>query len=158
MNKIIVGMVLFLVACGTGEKSSPKVATAESLSDIVKDSIAAIAPEENSATSTDSIIVVEMKGVKEELMANINADYQQILVRVPVGKTRLLKAIVNPQGTERNIRISQIEMPDGKTDGPFGRLLEYKTPKQGIYTLFIGRNNMADGKVAGPVTIQLLLQ
>lgn len=158
MSKIIVGMVLFLVACGSRETPPPKLTPADSLSNIVKDSLPVIATEENAATSTDSIIVLEMKGVKEELMTDIKADYQQIHVRVPVGKTQLLKAVVNPEGAERNIRISQIEMPDGKTDGPFERSLEYKTPKEGIYTLFFGRNNMADGKVTGPVKIQLVLE
>lgn len=107
----------------------------------------------NDPVSADSVIVLEAKGNRDTLHADIRKDYQQIHIKVPVTGTRNVAVQLNPEGRERNVRISQIEMPDGKTDGPFGLTMQYKTLKKGVYKLIIARSNMADGIVKGPVTI-----
>ncbi len=116
----------------------------------IEDSLAANNPE-----PADSIIVLEATEGKATLHADIRKDYQQIHVKIPVAGTRQLAVQLEPEGRERNVRISQIEMPDGKTDGPFGRTMQYKTGKKGMYTLIIARSNMADGIVKGPVSIHI---
>lgn len=101
----------------------------------------------------DSVIVLLAKEDTATLSADIQKDYQQIHVQIPVTHTRHLKVQLHAEGKERNVRISQIEMPDGKTDGPFGPAMEYTTKQAGTYILIIARNNMADGTVKGPVRI-----
>jgi len=103
--------------------------------------------------TNDSVIVLQAKEAHAELSADIQKDYQQIHVQIPVTQTKQLKVQLQPEGKERNVRISQIEMPDGKTDGPFGLTMEYATKKAGTYLLIITRNNMAEGTVKGPVRI-----
>ncbi|MCD2425997.1 hypothetical protein LQ567_24650 [Niabella pedocola] len=148
--------------CACGHTGDPKPVPADSAPAIQKpqlDSISGIpekdsVPANNSGTA-DSIIVLEAKGNRDTLHADIQKDYQQVHIQVPVAGTRNLAVQLNPEGRERNVRISQIEMPDGKTDGPFGRTMQYKTLKKGVYTLIIARSNMADGIVKGPVGITI---
>ncbi|MCF3109496.1 hypothetical protein LL912_12005 [Niabella sp. CC-SYL272] len=107
----------------------------------------------SSPESGDSIMVLASSGNRDTLHADIQKEYQQIHIRIPVTGTQHLAVQLKPEGYERNVRISQIEMPDGKTDGPFGLTMQYKTGKKGTYTLIIARSNMADGTVKGPVNI-----
>lgn len=109
------------------------------------------------ANRKDSVITLTVKQNPDTLSAEIRKDYQQVYVQIPVTSTRRLTAQLKPEGRERNIRISQIELPDGKTDGPFGADITYKTNRKGTYTLIIARNNMADGEVKGPVQIVVVL-
>ncbi|MET0637661.1 MAG: hypothetical protein ABWZ25_16650 [Chitinophagaceae bacterium] len=66
-----------------------------------------------------------------------------------------LTAMLFPDDKGLNIRFTQIVLPDGKTDGPFGQTLRYKLTQPGTYQLIIGPSNMADGKVKGDFTIRL---
>ncbi len=52
-----------------------------------------------------------------------------------------------------NIRFNQIQLPDGKMDGPFMREITYDVPKPGEIWLIIGKNNMADGKTTGSFSV-----
>lgn len=56
-----------------------------------------------------------------------------------------------------NIRISQIIMPDGSGDGPFGREIEYDLPMRGAYRLRIGENMMAGEPWGGDFYLELYL-
>lgn len=114
-------------------------------------------PSSAAVEGKDSVIILTVTKNTDTLSAEIRKDYQQVHVQIPVTNTRHLKAQLKPEGRERNIRISQIELPDGKTDGPFGAGMEYKTSRKGTYTLIIARNNMADGEVKGPVQILVVL-
>ncbi|WP_018631260.1 hypothetical protein [Niabella aurantiaca] len=109
------------------------------------------------ADQKDSVIALTVKRNTDTLSTEIRKDYQQVHIQIPVTNTRHLTAQLKPEGRERNIRISQIEMPDGKTDGPFGAAMEYKTNRKGTYTLIVARNNMAEGEVRGPVQIVVVL-
>lgn len=147
-----------LYACG--HTADPKPVQADSAPAMHKeplDTLSRIPAEDtapaNNPGAADSVIVLEAKGDSDTLHADIRKDYQQIHIQVPVTGTRNLMVQLTPEGPDRNVRISQIEMPDGKTDGPFGRTMQYKTLKKGVYTLIIARSNMADGIVKGPVHI-----
>lgn len=56
-----------------------------------------------------------------------------------------------------NIRISQIVLPDGSGDGPFGRTVEYDLPMRGAYHLRIGENMMAGEPWGGDFFLELFL-
>ena len=56
-----------------------------------------------------------------------------------------------------NIRISQIIMPDGSGDGPFGRRIVRDLPMRGTYRLRIGENMMAGDAWGGDFYLELCL-
>lgn len=64
-----------------------------------------------------------------------------------------LKAKINTQQKDFNIRFNQIQLPDGTMDGPFMRDITYTIPKKGEVWLIIGKNNMADGKTTGNFSV-----
>ncbi|MGJ7033643.1 hypothetical protein [Niabella hirudinis] len=115
-------------------------------------------PKDGPKDPDDSVIVLRAQQNDTVFIADIQKDYQQIHVQIPVTHTRHLNLQLQPEGKDRNLRISQVQMPDGKTDGPFGLIMEYPTKKPGVYMLIIGRNNMADGRVKGPVRIVVARQ
>lgn len=57
-----------------------------------------------------------------------------------------------------NIRFSQIFLPDGTMDGPFGRHLDYQLPADGIYKLSVHENMMAGDPWGGDFRIRLKLE
>ncbi|SDE07321.1 hypothetical protein [Niabella drilacis] len=156
-------LILFNACNGSGDANTPGPDTGQpehpqqqdpGLHHTVPDTVPLTGhPESRPVHTGDSVIVLLVKEQDTTLLANIRKDYQQIHVRVPVTNTTQLDVKLQPEGKDRNLRVSQIEMPDGKTDGPFGSTMEYTTKKPGIYTLIIARSNMADGQVKGPVRI-----
>lgn len=52
-----------------------------------------------------------------------------------------------------NIRFSQIILPDGQMDGPFGREMAYDLPIGGKYVLLLQENQMAGDPWAGDVQV-----
>lgn len=133
----------------TADTSSPPVVVSGN-----KDTLTAANPQEEN----DSVIYLSATGRQSDLSADIKKDYQRVYIKVPVSGTHQLNATLKPQGANRNVRFNQIELPDHKTDGPFGLSLDYTTKKSGTYGLIIGRNNMAEGDVKGPVTVHIKLQ
>jgi hypothetical protein len=66
-----------------------------------------------------------------------------------------MTAVLEPSDKDLNLRFSQIIMPDGKTDGPFGQKISYKLTQTGTYQLILAPNNMANGKTSGDFKIRL---
>lgn len=66
-----------------------------------------------------------------------------------------LRVGISHSRPDANIRISQIILPDGGTDGPFGQELTYDIRQKGNYTIVINRSNMASGNQSGDVFITL---
>lgn len=56
-----------------------------------------------------------------------------------------------------NLRFSQIIMPDGQSDGPFGIETEYDLDQFGWYTLIFNENMMAGDPWSGEATISITL-
>ena len=59
--------------------------------------------------------------------------------------------------TVANVRFSQIIMPDGSADGPFGREIVYDLTLEGVYNLIVNENMMAGDPWAGKFTIEIEL-
>lgn len=69
-----------------------------------------------------------------------------------------LSAQLVPSEKDQNIRFSQIYLPDGTTDGPFGQTLTYPLKQAGLVRLRISPSQMASGPSAGTFTIKLQLK
>lgn len=74
----------------------------------------------------------------------------------------LLKNVTKPElkitveGKKKmNLRINQIQNPDGSMDGPFGQSYTYKTPQKGEYKIILGKNLMAEGSGKGHFTLKV---
>ena len=62
---------------------------------------------------------------------------------------------INTVEKDRNLRINQIILPDGSTDGPFSKEMNYTKKKNGTYKIVIGKNLMAEGKLVGNVSVSV---
>ena len=56
-----------------------------------------------------------------------------------------------------NIRFSQIFLPNGTMDGPFGRELTYDLPIDGVYKVSVHENMMAGDPWSGLLKVQIEL-
>lgn len=63
-----------------------------------------------------------------------------------------------PGDTKANVRVSQIVMPDGTSDGPFGRDMTYSLTQTGEYQLIISESLMAGDPWAGRVDVTVGLR
>lgn len=64
---------------------------------------------------------------------------------------------LSAQDSTANIRFSQIVMPNGDMDGPFGATISYHLPIQGDYLLLIHENQMAGDPWSGDFEINISL-
>lgn len=71
---------------------------------------------------------------------------------------KMMHAMLVVKSDSANIRINQIEMPDGKFDGPFGREMRYEIKIPGVYKIIIGENMMAEGKWTGDFLIKVWME
>jgi len=109
----------------------------------------------------DSLIEVTVKqgSIPDSISLTLDHHYQQLHVRIfQVKEKDSLVAVLHAPGEGRNLRFNQIQLPDGTLDGPFGHELHYAAKQNGDYTLILGKDNMADGSVKGPVVIYLTLK
>lgn len=110
-------------------------------------------------TNQDSLIIASVTAgsIPDSIALQVDHVFQRIHVEIKNVTTDSLVATLSMPAGGRNLRINQIVMPDGAMDGPFGNDIHYGTAKPGDYTLIIGKDNMADGQVEGPVTLYLRL-
>lgn len=85
------------------------------------------------------------------------AERQQVYVDFPAGGYKRLYAEIVPQNDTANLRISQIVLPDGAMDGPFGRSIEYDIPSDGTVRLVIGESLMQGDPWGGDFTVEVRL-
>ncbi len=69
-----------------------------------------------------------------------------------------LYAKISSSDQHANIRISQIILPDGRMDGPFGEDITYHLPMDGMYTISIHENMMAGDPWSGDFLVEVALQ
>lgn len=81
-----------------------------------------------------------------------NENQQFVIVIKNVTQTTL-SAKINTVEKDRNLRINQIILPDGSSDGPFSKEMKFAKKKNGTYQIIIGKNLMADGKLTGNVSV-----
>ena len=84
----------------------------------------------------------------------MNGD-EHVVCEVNVQKADSIYATVMPLEATGNVRFSQIVLPGGVMDGPFGQSIHYRTTKAGKYQLIIGENQMAGDKWKGNFKIKV---
>jgi small nuclear ribonucleoprotein (snRNP)-like protein len=81
----------------------------------------------------------------DTLFVNLKMDsigqHHNISIKVQSGKT--IFGELSSKDSMANIRFTQIQLPDLKFDGPFGRNVRYNIKDTGEYHLIIGQNLMA---------------
>lgn len=82
---------------------------------------------------------------------------QTVTFSFDAGDYTRLRANLSSEAADANVRISQIIMPDGSADGPFGREMEYELTQRGTYQLIVNENIMAGDPWAGQFTIDIEL-
>ncbi|MEO6722822.1 MAG: hypothetical protein ABIN67_20815 [Ferruginibacter sp.] len=86
------------------------------------------------------------------------ANRRQPSYSVKVMKGQTIVAIIKPVEKGGNIRINQIQLPDGTFDGPFGDSVRYTVKKSGMLRFIIGQNMMAGDPWTGDFIFRLKLQ
>lgn len=147
------------------EKNIPTNDSTTSLSQQEKDSIINNAPATKEVLRTgvmrdvenDKILrTADAEQLPFSLGEELTKDGQQFVLKIENVSAGKLSATVKPKNDAQNIRINQIILPDGSSDGPFTRELKsYQILKAGTVTLIIGRSNMASGESKGAFMVSL---
>lgn len=80
---------------------------------------------------------------------------QQFVIVIKNVTKSTISAKINTIEKDRNLRINQIILPDGSSDGPFSKEMKYTKKKNGTYKIVIGKNLMAEGKLVGNVSVSV---
>ena len=68
-----------------------------------------------------------------------HGSWSRLIVYFAADANQLLTLnLTTPSTNTGNIRVTQIVLPDGNTDGPFGRDMSYRLSQTGTYQLLIG--------------------
>ena len=156
-RNIVFALLFFCISGGCGEQTSSDAGNnGDSLkmqdsiiadpSDITKQSKSNEILSKNELSPGSDTLVVEkhIDGVK---------DHPEISFSVSSGK--IIHSTLTGNNDSSNIRIGQIEMPDGTFDGPFGKQFQYNIKSIGQYKLIISENMMAEGAWAGDFTVRV---
>lgn len=150
MKKIVLVLWIGLIAAGCGRNQSGKGQQDISGVPVEITTAEVITPPDSGAirlTPTNGIARIKL---------NKKAD-QMILIEFESGGHRKLSAQLFPDETGANIRFSQIFLPDGTMDGPFGKDLTYELKKEGLYQLSIHESLMAGDPWSGKLTVEIRL-
>jgi len=162
MKIVFLFMAIGLMACnnaskvnsGTGEAVLPAGntdTTSIAGADFLIDSSKAVLPGES---VIQEIIPAENLPIVN-LQKEITGINQSIRLTITDMEPGQLKIRINPKNPEANIRISRVILPDGTTDGPFGRELQYNITQRGNFVVIIRKSNMASGSPVGELSIQI---
>ncbi|MCU7619143.1 hypothetical protein NZ698_18340 [Chryseobacterium sp. PBS4-4] len=81
--------------------------------------------------------------------------HDKLILKISNFSKPKITAKISTKQQDFNIRFNQIQLPDGKMDGPFSREITYDVPKSGEVWLIIGKNLMADGKTTGSFSVSV---
>jgi hypothetical protein len=79
--------------------------------------------------------------------------HDKLILKISNYSKPKITAKISTKQQDFNIRFNQIQLPDGKMDGPFSREITYDVPKSGEVWLIVGKNLMADGKTTGSFSV-----
>jgi hypothetical protein len=159
-------LCILLIACNNGERGQPTslVKSADSATVAVPvrtDTGVTPAPVAVDTVphniQVDTVIHLSFAKDSTTLTAtgSLNKKSTPVICYLPVDRHVVLKASLIPRNKDLNVRFSQIVMPDGNSDGPFGLQMKYELNQKGLYKLIIGPNLMAEGKRSGDFLIRL---
>lgn len=116
------------------------------------------APDSSMATlPSESVIseTVSAGNLPVQVYKTISSNSQSLRILLTDVEPGTLKINLTHSDEYANIRISQVIMPDGSSDGPFGRDLKLNARQKGDYTIIINKSNMASGSQVGDVVITI---
>lgn len=93
-------------------------------------------------------------GGRSKKMNMVSGKTDTIFISVHQADSVLIK-IKTPKDTA-NVRISQLFLPDGSADGPFGRELTYRFKDVGQYHITVNENRMIGNHYTGPYEVQIV--
>jgi len=97
----------------------------------------------------------ESKHKAQELPSNmVSGKTDTIFISVHQADSVLIK-IKTPMDTA-NVRISQLFLPDGSSDGPFGKEFTYRFKDIGQYHITVNENKMIGNHYSGPYIVQIV--
>ena len=136
------------IVIGSGEQNN-EILTGEEvqapLEDMIGSGSATLFFDDNNLTKT---FTLHHEAGEHNNVYFINDGYTKIDIKIFF----LSAAAMNP-----NLRLSQIVMPDGTMDGPFGTETEYNLTQNGGYQLIFNENMMAGDPWSGDATLSLTL-
>jgi hypothetical protein len=91
------------------------------------------------------------------ISGHITANKSGPVYTLPAHKGQTVTAIIKPVKSRGNVRINQIQQPDGAFDGPFGDSLSYTFKKSGNIRFIIGENLMAGDPFTGDFILHVIL-
>lgn len=152
MDKLIIFIILcfLLGACkSSGKKENLKKATIELSSEEQK--------KKEVVTPSDSVVVC-LELMNGQGTAKIHKEKEKpVYLEFDSHGYSKLDAQLSVVDSMANVRISQIIMPNGEMDGPFGRDIQYDLPIEGSYKLLIHESLMAGDPWGGDFTINVRL-
>ena len=90
--------------------------------------------------------------------AHIDSAFSTVICFLEVKQEQHLTASLETNSKSANIRFNQINLPNGNSDGPFGRTIDYDLKGPGLYKLNIGSSMMADSPYVGNFILKLKLK
>lgn len=154
MNKVLILSVLISIAghsCSTGQKEN------NSGKETVEKTQVTENKENNIILPSDSgIIKLTLVNGKASVTTQKEKDQTIYLKFESEGYKKITAHLSSPDSTA-NIRFSQIFMPDGTMDGPFGRDLNYDLPMDGLYKISIHESLMAGDPWSGILKAEIEL-
>jgi len=99
------------------------------------------------------IRIADGEGLPFTIGEEFTEKHDQLILKIENYSKPEIKATINTQQKDFNIRFNQIQLPDGTTAGPFMREISYKIPKKGEVWMVIGKNNRAEGKTIGDFSV-----
>jgi hypothetical protein len=108
----------------------------------------------------DSIIYLAFAGDSSSVTVKgfLDKKGDPVICLLPVTTGRVLTASVIPEKPKANVRFSLIQLPNGKTDGPFSPTLKYKLVQKGLYKLYVAPNKMAGDPMSTDFTLTVKVQ
>lgn len=145
---VLIGAVSLACSSGQGNDSKGGIFVDETLASRVGSQ--AVAPVDSGVVRID---MVYGKGTAE---IRKDADQTVYLEFSSNGFTKL-SAHLSSSDPQANIRFSQIVLPDGTMDGPFGQSIDYDLPADGVYRLSVHENMMAGDPWSGVFKVDIAL-
>jgi len=134
---------LLLAAC-----SAPPQQSADSSADVADGRIP--------APPGSEVIILDVSNGATRLKIR-KKEGQSVYLKFSSGDYTRLAGSLSSTDSSANIRFSQMTMPNGEMDGPFGREISHDLPVRGDYLLRISESLMAGDPWGGEVDITIIL-
>lgn len=146
---LIASVSLLTYSCSNSHRKSESVA-------VTSDSIQQSFSENVLYPAESDTMLLDIQNGKATVEIHKQAR-QYINLKFSSGDYSKVTGVITSSDTMANIRFSQIVMPDGQMDGPFGRDITYDLPVKGDYLLLLHENQMAGDPWEGNFQVTLTL-